>query len=137
MKTKILSFFHNNGHLVFDKTCNVIQKFCYWPKQKKDILNFCNSCLKCFARNKEKSPKKLKIFQDNACYPLERVGINIVRPIEKSLNRNKFILVICDYFSKFCEAFALLNQKIQAISNKLINKFFFKFEIPKSLHFNR
>lgn len=41
--------------------------------------------------------------------PFERIGMDIVGPLDRSRNGNRYILVICDYTTKYPEVFPLKN----------------------------
>ena len=43
-------------------------------------------------------------------WPLEKVAIDIMGPLVESEAGNKYILVLCDYFTKWTEAYALPDQ---------------------------
>ena len=69
----------------------IIQRF-WWVGLKKDIFNFCKECEDCQIVTYKKPNEKVLIFGT----PLERISIDIVRPLPKPSAGNRVILVIND-----------------------------------------
>ncbi|KRZ14768.1 hypothetical protein T11_4600 [Trichinella zimbabwensis] len=66
--------------------------------------------------------------------PFQRVGMGIVGPLEKMLIDNRYILVVCDYFSKWSEAFSLPNAEARTVATDLVNGVFCRCGSPETLH---
>uniref|UniRef100_A0A3P9JI01 Integrase catalytic domain-containing protein n=1 Tax=Oryzias latipes TaxID=8090 RepID=A0A3P9JI01_ORYLA len=66
--------------------------------------------------------------------PFERVALDILGPLPETPNKNKYILVIGDYFSKWTEAFPLPNQEAQSIAKVLTEEWVCRFGAPRSIH---
>lgn len=49
----------------------------------------------------------------------ERIAIDITGPFPKSENRNLYILVVADYFSKFMEIFPLPNIEAETVADEI------------------
>jgi len=60
--------------------------------------------------------------------------MDILGPLPESSNRNLYVLVVSDYFTRWTEAYALPNQEADTVAHKLINEFFFRFSLPEQLH---
>lgn len=133
----LLDSIHRIGHLGFDRLLHQVRKVSYWPKQRFYVKNWIESCLECCKRNRCKVPKNLPNIVSDIFYPMERIGIDIVGPMPVSSNRNKFILVICDYFTKYCEAIPMKDQESVKIIKKLFKHFIARFGIPKFIHSDR
>ena len=52
--------------------------------------------------------------------PFERIGMDIVGPLERSTNGNRYILVLFDYATKYPEAFPLKHIKARQVASCLI-----------------
>ena len=50
---------------------------------------------------------------------MDRLGIDIMGPLPISNRRNKYLLVIRDYFSGWMEAYAIPDQKAETIAQLL------------------
>lgn len=66
--------------------------------------------------------------------PYERVALDILGPLPETVGRNKYILVIGDYFSKWTEAFPLPNQEAHTIAKALVEEWVCRFGTPRSIH---
>ena len=69
----------------------------------EDIRLFIRQCIQC---NKIKHPRKkpkarLRIYM--ARYPHDRIGIHVMGPLNVTKDKNKYILVIGDEFTRWME----------------------------------
>ena len=68
-----------------------------------------------------------------AGYPMQIVATDLVGPLLQSENKNRYILVVADYFTRWMEAFPLPNQEASTVATKLVDDVFFRFSVPKQL----
>ncbi|KRZ49682.1 hypothetical protein T02_10321 [Trichinella nativa] len=83
----------------------------YWPWMSGDVHTWCRTCTQC---TKRKAPTKNNVAPMQAMaarYPLQRVGIDILGPLEKSPSENRCVQVLMDYFNKWSAAFSLAKWK--------------------------
>lgn len=64
--------------------------------------------------------------------PLDRVGIDIVGILSR--NGNEYIIVLCDYFYKWSEAWAVPDHTALTVGDKVVTAFFCRFGFPKQIH---
>jgi len=96
-----------SGHLGFDKTLEKVQSRCYWPGQRKCVKKYVTECETC---QQVKPPKHYNIAELKPIYaskPFELLTTDILGPLECTKEGNKYILVVCDHFTKWAEAFPL------------------------------
>ncbi|XP_060596675.1 protein NYNRIN-like [Ruditapes philippinarum] len=55
-------------------------------------------------------------------------------PFPLSAQKNKYVLVIGDYFTRYMEAYAIPNQNAENVSHKLVMEFISRYGIPLELH---
>ena len=137
LKDLVLSLAHDNatsGHLGHNKVIEAIKDRFYWPCQRKDIRNWCESCTECATRNRLTKKFVSELTTDTPSYSMERIAIDIVGPLERSNKGNRYIFVVQDYFTKWAEAFAIKNQEASTIGRKLVKNVFVRFGIPKIIH---
>jgi hypothetical protein len=96
-----------------------------------------NWCLKCDICASKKNPQKkfkapLKPYNVGA--PFERIALDIMGPLPRTRQGNKYLLVVGDYFSKWLEAIPLPNQEAPTIAKKLVDRIISIFGIPLSIH---
>ncbi len=96
-----------SGHLGFMKTLMQISKRFYWPKMYTVVKEYCKSCPKCQLTSNDipaYAPlNPLPVLN----MPFEHIGVDMVGPLERSQSVNRFILVICDYATRYPEAYPL------------------------------
>lgn len=79
----------------------------YWSHMAKDVYSTVRDCTKCVQNRLIK--KELQLFRYFLqSGPLELVAMNNVRPISKTFNCHKFVLVVTDSYSKSTRAILLL-----------------------------
>uniref|UniRef100_A0A3B3VDD9 Gypsy retrotransposon integrase-like protein 1 n=1 Tax=Poecilia latipinna TaxID=48699 RepID=A0A3B3VDD9_9TELE len=95
------------GHLGFKKTYDRIYARFYWPGLYNQVKEYCQSCTACQLSGGKNVPKyplqPLPIID----VPFSRIGMDIVGPLERTQAGNRFILVVCDYSTRYPEAFPL------------------------------
>ena len=67
---------------------------------KDYVTKYCNSCDSCAARKSSRYRNKAPLGKYVVGAPLERVCLDIFGPLPKTRNGNKFILTVCDCFTK-------------------------------------
>ena len=95
------------GHLGKAKTTDrILQRF-YWPGVYCDVKQYCKECERCqksSPRGVKKAPMiPLPIMEE----PFKRIAMDVVGPLPRSSSRKRFILVICDYATRYPEAVPL------------------------------
>lgn len=66
--------------------------------------------------------------------PYERVALNILGPLPETADKNRYILVVGDYFSKWTEAFAIPNQEAHTIAKVVVEQWVCRFGTPLRIH---
>ncbi|KRX32601.1 hypothetical protein T05_14359, partial [Trichinella murrelli] len=65
----------------------------------------------------KKTVKKRALMQPmTAGYPLQRVGMDNLGPLEKTPSDNRYVLVLTDYFTKWTAAFPLTNMEADTVA---------------------
>ena len=66
--------------------------------------------------------------------PLERIALDLLGPLPLTHDKNKYILVVTDYFTRFAEAYALPNIEATTVADKLLVEFICKYGVPIQIH---
>ena len=77
---------------------------------------------------------KAKLQQDPVGRRFQRVAIDIMGEFSETENGNKYILVICDYFTKWTQAFPLPDQTAFTVAETLMINCFSLFGLPETIH---
>ena len=125
------------GHLGMDRTLKKIQLAFFWPKMIEDITLLCHQCDRCAARKPSRGQHKAPLQQYLVGEPLERIAIDILGPLPRTCQGNKFILVIGDYFTKWAEAIPLPDQEAETVAHAVVHEFICGFGTPRQLHSDR
>ena len=68
---------------------------------------------------------------------MEQLVVDVLGPLPQSDDRNQFILIAADYFSKWVEVYALPNQEATTVAGVLVREFVARFGVPLMLHFDQ
>jgi hypothetical protein len=121
------------GHMGRKKTLNrIVQRF-FWPGIRRDVIEYCRSCEACQKTSKYKTKFRAPMMSLPVIdAPFERIAMDIVGPLERSKSGNKYVLVICDYATRYPEAIPLRSIEAKKIADELI-KLFSRVGIPKEI----
>ena len=120
------------GHLGRDKTSRrILQRF-YWPTVYKDVADYCRSCAECQKSCDQKVRRAPLVSLPIIGEPFERIAMDIVGPLPRSRAGNRFILVVCDYATRYPEAIPLRTIDAETIAEELV-KLFSRVGIPKEI----
>ena len=72
-------------------------------------------CNGCCARKPSKTSNKAPLGRTIVGGAMEKIAMDILGPFPKSDNNNKYVLVVCDEFTKWTEAFPIPNQEAVTI----------------------
>ena len=68
---------------------------------------------------------------------MERIAVDILGSLPKSKLGNKYIRIVCDYFTKWVETFPMPNQEAETIAEELVDKFCSSFYILLSIQLDQ
>ncbi len=77
----------------------------YWPTYKDDVEDWIRRCVTCVGTKGRQTRLSGKSQKYNAGYPFERILIDLAGQFPTPRRGNRHILVVADYFSKWCEAY--------------------------------
>lgn len=134
LRSTVLQLAHSvpwAGHLGQAKTFSRMSTRFYRLQQFTDTVQFCKSCPECQltapGRKSERAPLIPMPVIDT---PFSCVAMDIIGPLERSSAGHRYILVVCDYATRYPEAFPLKKVKACQIANCLI-QMFSRVGIPK------
>ena len=125
-RQKILEISHAiplAGHLGTTKTRQQIIRRFYWPSLFKDVDQFCKSCINCQKSGSRRVQKAPLIPLPIITEPFKRVAMDIVGPLPRSKSGHKYILVLCDYATRYPEAIPLRSIDAEHVAEELIQLF--------------
>ena len=120
------------GHMGRNKTlCRVLQRF-YWPNIYGDVAEWCRSCPNCQKTHNRKTPPVPLIPLPIMTEPFSRIAMDFVGPLLRSRRGHRFILVVCDYATRYPEAIPLRSCKAETVAEELL-KMFARVGIPREI----
>lgn len=91
-----------SGHFGLHRTAaRVVHRF-YWANYKSHVANWCRQYDACNSRR-----RPMQQYLVGA--PMERVAIDILDSLPKTVDDDRYLLVLNDYFSRWAEAYPLPN----------------------------
>jgi hypothetical protein len=136
LRHSFLEKVHSNkmtGHLGMNKTSKRVQLRAYWYKWRDAVNKFCAKCYLCASRKPRPRKAKAPMQQYLPGVTMERVSMDVLGPLPKSDKDNKFILLVCDYFTKWVEAFPMPNQEAQTVADLFVKEFICRYGVPRKI----
>lgn len=120
------------GHLGKHKTIARIKHHFHWPGLHRDVAQFCKSCPQ-YQMTSAKTPSRAPLQPLPIIgIPFERIGMDIVGPVERCKAGNRYMLVITDYATKYPEVFPLKSIKAKSVALCLV-QFFSRVGFPREI----
>ena len=108
------------GHLGRKKTFNRVAMRFYWPTMYQDVADFCRTCDTCQRFRRHRTHRvpllPLPIVEE----PFARIAMDIVGPLPRSRSGNRYVLVVCDYGTRYPEAVPLRSIDATTIAEELM-----------------
>lgn len=122
------------SHCGVKKTLSALQSRYYWPGLTSAVHKLVARCHVCGSKKTWGKKRRSPLKQYVVGAPMERIAIDILGPLPETPRKNKFILVVSDYFTKWTESYPLPNQEATTVAEKLVNEFICRFGVPRELH---
>lgn len=133
----VMEQLHNSktaGHLGIKKTLRRVRDRYFWFAMRKDIEEWCKTCLTCNSKRGILRKPKAPLQTYNVGAPLERVGIDFMGPFPQSERSNKYLMVVGDYFTKWTECYPLPNLEASTVAKVFVEEFISRFGVPLICH---
>ena len=121
------------GHLGVTRTETRIRQRFYWPGIRNSVVNYIKHCTVCQKRKSPTTLSKAPLQTIDVGEPFSFWALDYMGPIAETSRGNKYILVVTDHFTKWCEAFPTKDQKASTVAQTLISKVFSRFRPPTIL----
>ena len=125
---------HPSGHFGVDRTLARLRLTCYWPNMSTSAALFCRNCNVCAVCKNPRPLPRAELSHVKAGEPFETIAQDIMGPLPTTVNNNKYILVIGDYFTKWLEIIPLPNITAQTVAVALVERIFVRFGAPEKIH---
>ncbi|GBO42180.1 Gag-Pol polyprotein [Araneus ventricosus] len=110
------------AHAGLGRTLKHVKERFWWGNFYRDLTNYVASCHECisrrgFSKNQEAPVQRIP----TASFPFQKVGIDAVGPFVTSIEGNKHLIAMTDYFSKYAEAYPVKNIQSETVCKVLMN----------------
>ena len=120
------------GHLGKQKTAQRILRQFYWPSVFKDVEKYCRQCPECQVVGRRVTGRAPLIPLPIVGELFEKVAMDIVGPLPKTARGHRYILVICDYATRYPEVMPLKRFTAPAVAEQLM-ELFSRHGVPKEI----
>ncbi|KRZ17260.1 Gag-Uncharacterized protein [Trichinella zimbabwensis] len=104
---------------------------------RKAVDAWCQACRTCAARNEPTRKAKAPLQMPEVSCAFQTLAMDFLGPLEATPKGYRYILVVCDYFSKWTEAYPTRSQAATEVSDALVGNWFSRFGAPIRLHSNQ
>ena len=121
------------GHQGVDRTKEYMKQKYFWHRMGRDIKQYVAYCQACNTHKAAHRKNKHPQIQSQAGFPLERIHMDFMGPFPTSSRGNKYILVMVDNFTKWCEVIPLESQTAEVTAKTAVNEFFCRMGYPDQI----
>ena len=122
------------GHFGVRKTIEKVRSRFYWPQLRQDVEQWCRQCSACAQTKSPTTHARGPLNPSKVGFPMERKALDIVGPLPRTKQGNKYILVVGDYFTRWVEAYGLPNIEASTVAKVLVNEWICRFGAPYAIH---
>lgn len=120
------------GHTGIEATYIACRKKYNWKCLYLDVKKYVEECFTC--KKFSKGDLKLQKYRNELIEPFHILSVDIIGPLPKSYNRNKYIIVCIDNFSRYIETMALKQKDGKTVAKFFVEKILLKYGSPKILN---
>ena len=137
LRQEALQLAHDNvwsGHLGRKKTTAKVSQRFYWYDFRTDVDVWVTSCDVCASNKPSTKKPKAPLGDMRVGAPLDRLCLDVLGPLPLTKSGNRYILVVCDAFTKWAEAFPIPDQTAKTCASVLVREVISRFGCPLELH---
>lgn len=113
-----------SGHLAHQKTYQRLSSSSFWPSMYTDVRTHCATCSVCSGLKTSAVCCFQEVCQSASVpLPFRRIAMDIVGPLERSSAGHQYILVVCDYATRYPKAFPLRSITTSKVISVLVQMF--------------
>ena len=126
IRKRILEELHNtplSGHVGFLKTYTKLRDRFYWNRMERSVRQYVRNCRSCQERKSDSGPPKGSLQPIE--YPIEpfyMVAMDIVGELHETPRKNRYIICLIDYHTRWLEAKPIKNMRSETIADFFVNE---------------
>ena len=134
-KLEIIKECHSSimaGHRGCEPTYNrIIENGYIWQGLRKQVTDFVKSCKSCQLNKSYGKTKIPMVITDTPTEPMDKVALDIVGKLPKSIKGHEYLLTFQDVFSKYTVAIPLKNIDSETVADKFVKHIISKLGLMK------
>jgi len=137
IRAEVLKISHDSvwsGHLGQRRTTERVFRKYYWYEFREDVNLWVTACDRCATAKRSVKKPRAPLGDMRVGAPLDRLCIDILGPLPVSTKGNKYVLVVCDSFTKWAEAFPIPDQTARTCAEVLVEQVITRLGSPLDLH---
>jgi transposase InsO family protein len=119
-------------HQGIERTYNSIRLKYFWPKQYAQIETYVKTCQTCQQSKNDKHAKKAPLHPIPPDDVFGRIHMDFLE-LKKTKTGYKYLLLIVDSFSKWCEAYPMKSMEAAAVAKIFYDEFITRYGAPSIL----
>jgi hypothetical protein len=135
---EILKAIHDTplgGHLGEKRCLHTLRRLpVFWYEMKSDLKYHCRMCDQCFRCKAPNRRWKAPMRKYTVGEPLQRMAIDVAGPFHVTDDKNQYIVVAMDYFTKWACLAAVPKHDARICAKVLVEEVFCKIGIPAEIH---
>ena len=109
-----------SGHLGYDRVYPLVQQRFFWIGVASDVRAWLKCCAVCQRSKTYDKKGRYPLVQELAGAPMERCAIDVSGPWPLSEDKNLYLIVLQDYYSKWLEIWPVKNHQAETVASKLV-----------------
>lgn len=105
----------------------------HWSGMKKYIEDYIKKCEECQKLKKSPITKMPLVMPNVSQYPFDRIYIDLVTDLPKTISGNIHILSMMDDLSRFVDFVAIPNQEANTVAEALFEQIISRYTLPKEI----
>ena len=134
IRKALITEVHHANHMGEYRTYRKLQLNWYWPGMQGDVRRQVRNCAICQQQKNSHQPDSTTKRHLYTGRPWQRVAIDFTGPLDETPRGNKWILVVTDHFSRWCDAYPLPDSTAESAARVLEERVFSQFGIPETIH---
>ena len=136
----VIQYIHTlyDSHWGVAKTLLKLKALFYWKLMDKEVKTYIGSCHHCLSNKRNQHNMNPPIHLFEPCNnPFERVVIDLLGPLPLTKNRNSYVGVVVDDFSRYLIAFPMKSKTCEEFSTHFFYKVICVYGSPTWIHSDR
>ena len=122
-----------SGHGGVQRTMKNLQAFAFWPSMSKDVTKHCLTCEICIQFKGKYGPKAPVLRFNETSRPNELLFVDLIGPIEKSIEGYNYILACIDARTRFLVTIPLRDKTTTKVAKALVTNYIAHHGIPTTI----